>query len=153
MEDSEPIFEEDVDELVSQNIDKIFENIKTFHPETSQQLILLSKYLKNSPRRDAYIKMFAEMENLINMNMYTLYLAIKYYETFGVSKPDPTRIETALEYFLQDGDKYTDILVNSNIKDLVKKNTPEFQFNTKISLASYLRLLGNFLAGNSNDGF
>ncbi len=145
MDYTEPAFEEDKDVLINQDEQKFLANLKHFRHELSQQLIQLSKYLRSSPNRSRYINMFSELDNIANMNMYILFLALRYYETFGILRPDVRRPDTSLDAFLQDGDKYTDVLVQSDIRDIDKKNNVEYRFNIKIGLASYLKFLENYL--------
>lgn len=141
MDYTEPVFEEDKDVLVNQDEQKFMANLKHYRHELSQQLLQLNAYLIGLPNRHRYINMFGELDNISNMNTYMLFLALRYYETFGILRPDVRRPETSLEAFLQDDDKYIKILTESSISKIAEKNTLEFRFNAKIGLASYLKFL------------
>lgn len=151
MDFEESVFVEDKDELINQSEEKFNENLKVIYPETSNQLITLSKYLKNNPNRYTYIKMFSQLKNISGMNMYMLYIAIRYREIFADLKPNKNNPTSSLDVFLTEKDEYEDmdwyqkILINSKVDYGDKKNTPEFRFDSKIGLASYLKLLDNFL--------
>ena len=132
-------FEEDV-LVTSEAKDKFREGLRQYSPPdiVPQLLLLYDNLVSLGKSRHAIISSYAQLPQLVHMNMKLLSVVIFYVVKFKSYKPIKEIPESDISTFLEE---YYAIILGKNIRDYDKKVTPQFKFNVKINFSSYLKVL------------